>query len=398
MPVKTKNQPVLVVLALLVALPAFAASEKVLHNFKNTDGTVPYGTLVFGASGDLYGTTLEGGAKGTGTVFVLTPASGKWTEKVIHNFSSSTDDGAFPQSNLIFDSEGNLYGTATKGGVHSDGVVFELVSSSGEWSEKILVAFDGSNGSDPVSGVILDSAGTLYGTTAAGGASDDGVVYSLVPSGGHWTENFLHTFNGGDGASPWGNLLLGPTGQLFGTASSDGVFKDGSVFQLVLGAGKWTERIVHSFDYAELDGANPYAGLISDSAGNFYGTTVNGGANNSGTVFEITRKQPAGWTETVLYSFQNDGSDGTQPYGSLAFDSAGNLYGTTYQGGAHNNGTVFELSPSGGSWTESILYSFNGTSGANPVAGVVLDSSGNLYGTTSAGGSNGKGVVFEIVP
>ncbi|HEX8817653.1 MAG TPA: choice-of-anchor tandem repeat GloVer-containing protein [Terriglobales bacterium] len=394
-----KNQPVLfAVILLLAALPAFAASEKVLHSFKGTDGTIPYGSLVFDSGGNLYGTAAEGGAHGTGAVFTMVPSGGKWTEKVIHSFSSSAQDGASPEANLVFDANGNLYGTTTKGGTHSDGVIFELLPSGGKWSEKILMAFDGTDGSNPVGGVIFDGSGKLYGPTFLGGSKKDGIIFSLVLSSGQWTEKVLHTFNGGDGANPWGSLVLGPTGRLFGAAAGDGVYKDGAVFELVPAAGKWTEKVAHSFDFANLDGANPYGTLIADANGNLYGTTVNGGQNNSGTVFELSPKVGGGWTETILYDFQNNGTDGILPYGGLLLDSAGNLYGTTYQGGAHSDGTVFELSLSSGVWTETVLYSFNGASGANPFGGLILDSAGNLYGSTSAGGANGKGVVFEIIP
>ncbi len=389
--------------------------EEVLYSFGGgTDGLQPGAGLIWDAAGNLYGTTPSGGPYGGGIVFELTPAAGGgWTEKVLHNFNPfSSTDGAEPSAGLIFDAAGNLYGTTTYGGTYNNGTVFELTRSphavGGGWTLKLLHSFgNGTDGVNPTAGLIFDGAGNLYSTTAAGGAYNWGTVFELTPAaGGTWTEKVLHNFNynGTDGDNPRASLIIDAAGNLYGTTFWGGTDDIGTVFELVpMPGGSWTERVLHSFTYSGTDGAYPYAGLIFDAAGNLYGTTSEGGispgSTGAGAVFELTRSPHAvggGWTEKVLYSFLHD-TDGCYPSAGLIFDAAGNLYGTTPGcGGPYNLGTVFELTPQGGGgWTMQWVYAFT-TGGACPEAGLIFDAAGNLYGTTVEGGTYNMGTVFEI--
>ena len=403
--------------ALFVTSAWAAAPEKVLRSFNvsGNDGFYPYAGLVFDAAGNLYGTTMEGGIHGQGMVFELTPQeSGSWTEKVLHSFNST--DGAYPYAGLIFDAAGNLYGTTVRGGIHDDGAVFELTpKEGGGWTEKVLHSFGhGTDGTYPFAGLIFDAAGNLYGTTYEGGIHGYGTVFELTPQeGGGWTEEVLHSFNlnGTDGAYPQASLIMDAAGNLYSTTYAGGIHLQsgcgsvgcGTVFEVSpREGGAWTETVLHSFNFngTDTDGDEPYAGLIIDAAGNLYGTTIAGGIHNNGTVFELSPREGGGWLETVLHSFNLNGTDGAVPYASLIMDAAGNLYGTTYDGGIHYSGTVFELTPrEGGGWTETVSHSFgNGTDGYEPYAGLIIDAAGNLSGTTVEGGIHGYGTVFEITP
>jgi uncharacterized repeat protein (TIGR03803 family) len=397
---------VLTVLGMVLMLPAgsVAASKyKLLHKFTGLDGDQPYDSLIFDASGNLYGTTRSGAFYGCGVVFKLTPnANGTWTESVLHTFNGV--DGCFPWGSLTFDAAGNLYGT-TSG---SDGTfacpvpcgtVFKLTpNSDGTWTESVLYGFTGgTDGGGPLTGVIFDAAGNLYGTTELGGAfTYFGTVFKLTPnSDGTWTESVLHSFNKTDGELPYGGLIFDGAGNLYGTTNDAGANGRGvTVFKLTPNwDGGWTESVLHSFCSLNLcaDGAAPRSSLIFDAAGNLYGTTVDGGNFNAcedcGTVFELKPNSDGRWTERVLHSFTN--RPAAFPYAGLTFDAAGNLYGTTVGGG---DGTVFKLTPSsGGRWAWSVLHVFLGKPARLPVGGLVLDKAGNLYGTT-------LNVVFEITP
>ena len=304
---------------------------------------------------------------------------------VVHSFNGSPD-GASPSAGLIRDSAGNLYGTTTFGGVSGNGAVFKLNSAG---NETVLYSFTGgSDGAIPEAGLVMDSSGNLYGTTAYGGASGNGVVFRVDPAG---NENVLYSFTGGsDGATPEAGLVMDSSGNLYGTTLFGGSAQSGTVFKLDP-AGN--ETVLHSFTGGN-DGAYPFAGLIRDSAGNLYGTTNEGGSSDCsggcGTVFKL---DPSG-NETVLHSFAYY-SDGGYPYAGLVIDASGNLYGTAYEGGPSGYGTVFRLDPSG---NETVLHNFTYSDGAYPVAGLVRDSSGNLYGTATSGGAGSPavGVVFEL--
>jgi uncharacterized repeat protein (TIGR03803 family) len=317
---------------------------------------------------------------------------------VVYSFAGGSD-GKYPLAGLIKDSSGNLYGTTQGGGSLNAGTVFELVNSSGSYTENVLYSFTGGgDGGYPASGLIMDSSGNLYGTTFYGGASADGAVFELVNSSGSYTEKVLYSFAGGsDGRLPSGGLIMDSSGNLYGTTNYGGSGTWGVVFELVNSHRGYTEKVLHSFT-AGNDGGLLLAGLIMDSSGNLYGTAEIGGVLGYGVVFELVNSSGS-YTETVLYSFTG-GSDGKLPVAGLIMDSLGNLYGTT-NGGGSNYGVVFELVNSSGTYKESVLYTFGGGSdGAYPGAALLMDSSGNLYGTTTYRGSanctDGCGTVFEL--
>ena len=415
---------------LTIAVPLFGANkEKLLYNFpSNSGGFEPEASLIFDKAGNLYGTTYSGGAYecgydfGCGTIFELTPdGNGQWTETMLHDFTGG-EDSCSPLANLIFDAAGNLYGTASGAGdvdgPCNNGTVFELSpGQNGTWTFKVLYGFSNRDGAFP-EGLVFDAAGNLYGITEGGGPSDGGTVFELSQGeNGTWTEKVLNFFSyqGQFGFNPVGGLVLDKAGNLYGITCCGGVYGNtcgpsyfgcGVVFELTPeDNGEWTERVVHNFNYT--DGDNAAAGLISDAAGNLYGTTQWGGVFGYGIVFELSAGANGNWTERVLHSFSLYHEDGTTPAGQLIFDTAGNLYGTTSFGGSfgsqcgnsYNCGTVFELTPGVKTvtWTERVLHRFNGTDGAFPLAGLIFDSEGNLYGDTMEGGSYGSGAVFEIV-
>jgi uncharacterized repeat protein (TIGR03803 family) len=342
-------------------LPAAAWMEKVLHNFNNngTDGYYPRASLISDAAGNLYGTTIYGGTYGWGTVFELTPTTGGgWTEQVLHSFGNGTDGGE-PRASLIFDAAGNLYGTTYGGGIYCHsiggcGTVFELtLTAGGNWTEAVLYNFGSftDDGYEPSASLIFDAAGNLYGTTQFGGIHGWGTVFELTPTGGGgWSEQVLLNFGTG-GAFPQAGLIFDAAGNLYGTTSEGGT-NIGTVFELTPNVGGgWTETVLHNFG-SGTDGSYPYAGLIFDAAGNLYGTTQYGGTYNScsggcGTVFELTPTAGGEWAEQVLLNF--NGTSGANPYAGVIFDGAGNLFGTTQL--TYSNcsgfycGTVFELMP-----------------------------------------------------
>ena len=397
---------------LFVPITWAATRETVLHNFGDgaNDGQIPLAGLIIDAAGNLYGTTLYGGTDDIGTVFELTPeADGSWTEKVLHSFkfkNFNETDGANPEAGLIFDRAGNLYGTTSQGGIHNNcyygtcGTVFELSpNQDGSWTEKVLHSFNNTDGANPEAGLIFDTAGNLYGTTDQGGTYGFGTAFELTPQGdGGWTEKVLHSFNFNetDGANPEAGLIFDRAGNLYGTTNGSGSGSVGTVFELTPRAdGSWKEKVLYSFDGS--DGSNPEAGLILGAAGDLYGTTSSGGSDNLGTVFKLTPNADGDWTEKVLYSFNE--TDGAYPEAGLIFDASGNLYGTTVGGGTNNDGTVFELtSEGGGSWTEKVLHNFNGSDGFGPYAALIFDTAGNLYGTNSGGGTHNDGTAFELTP
>jgi uncharacterized repeat protein (TIGR03803 family) len=396
-----------------------AQTETLLYGFSPTgvDGFFPYAGVTFDKAGNLYGTTLEGGPNGAGTVFELTPNDdGTWTHTVLHNFANDGQDGYYPYGGVIFDASGNLYGTTQYGGTFGAGSVYELMpQSGGGWSERVLHSF-GSNGSDGEyanSGLIMDNAGNLYGTTVNGGnltgscdgGAGCGTVFKLSRlADGSWLETILHRFNnngGVDGANPWGALAFGPYGSLYGTTATGGTHYYGTVFELTppSSAGRaWTEAVLHSFNENGVDGTFPEGAVAFDKAGNLYGVTDSGGAhNNSGAVFKLSPNGTA-WTESVIYNFGLTGDAALPTFGNLIFDNAGNLYGAT-AGGGSGNGTVYELSKSAsGDWTETMLFRFPYTGGLYPQAGLTFDAEGNLYGTTLQAGANLYGAVFKITP
>jgi len=339
-------------------------TETVLHAFHNKDGSVPMAGVIFDAAGNLYGTTSELGYGSAGNVFQLAPgANGKWSETVLHSFDLT--DGQYPFAGVIFDPAGNLYGTTLQGGnykgVCSDagcGVIFELAPGVGDkWSDTTILAFNARDGDYPTGGLISDAAGNLYGAAGGGpgrGGIYGGVVFKLTPGAdGKWSETLLHSFGSLDVLYDPVAVIFDRAGNLYGAVSGSWVGKCssgcGGVFELIPGTdGRWTEKVRYIFHGS--DGDTPGAALILDAAGNLYGTTMYGGANNKGTVFKLTPSANSKWTEKVLHSF--NGKDGSEPCGPLVFDAAGSLYGTTYLGGNFSEctnpdgcGVVFKITP-----------------------------------------------------
>jgi uncharacterized repeat protein (TIGR03803 family) len=285
---------------------------------------------------------------------------------------------------LIRDKAGNLYGTTILGTMETSGTVFKLAPDG---TETVLHAFLGQpvDGALPADGLIMDKRGNLYGTTQEGGPSDAGTVFKVAKNG---AETILHSFGANDANFPFGGLIEDKNGNLYGTATQGGAHGLGAVFKV---ARDGAESLLYSFAGGS-DGSSPFAGLIMDKVGNLYGTTMAGGAG-FGTVFRLS----PGGTETVLHSFAGRGeSDGASPSCVLLRDKKGNLYGTTGLGGTQDDGTVFEITAKGG---ETVLHSFaGGSDGAWPPSGLIADKAGNLYGTTVEGGADGAGTVFMVTP
>jgi uncharacterized repeat protein (TIGR03803 family) len=403
----------LAIAILWLVIAASAQSEHPIYEFKGgVDSDAPTAGLIADSKGNLYGTTTGFDING-GTVFELTKPSGSgpWTETILHRFPANSTDGRTPEAGVIFDSKGNLYGTTTAGGTNDQGVIFELSppSVTGKpWTETILYSFvNSSNTTDGnVGGGLIFKGTSLYGTTIYGGQTGGGVFFSLTPTGeGTWTYTVQHNFTGQpDGSEP--NVSCEPLvndklGNLYGVTAYGGVYGGGAVFEMSPPAAKgdsWTETILYSFNPNTTDAQAPAAGLIFDSSGNLYGTGLGGGTLGYGAVFELSPPAVSGdaWTESVIYSF-TDATDGSDPWAKLVIDKSGNLYGTTL------TGSVYELSPpaaQGDSWSETTLYNFPGftNDGQEPRAGLLLTTQGNLFGTTYAGGSGGYGIVFEIHP
>jgi uncharacterized repeat protein (TIGR03803 family) len=409
----------------LATTAAQAATEKVLYMFhtakkSSKDGVQPNSTLVFDAAGNLYGTTERGGLKNGGTVFELTPQpDGSWQETILHLFTGTVGgaDGFGPSSGVVFDAAGNLFGTASGGPGGGSGIVFELSPGTKGWTETLIHTFGQPGDGEYPGPITLDANANIYGTTYQGRSPCNyGSVFQLAPNpGGDWTENQLHCFTesyGPDAAYLLSGVTLDPAGNLYGTSLEGGSDDNGAVYEVSPSGDGWTETVLYSFGDNAWHPGGPYAGVILDKKGNLYGTEPFGGDTGFGSVYEL-KHTAKGREEITLYSFQNNGVDGIFPeLGNLVFDKAGNLYGTTGDGGtggpcgryAYGCGTVFELSPTKDGWQEIILYSFQGGSdGAWPDQGLVLDSNGNLYGTTEAGGTckhkkQGCGTVFEITP
>lgn len=388
---------------LIFARPAQAQTETVLYSFCSqpscADGANPYGGLVMDKKGNLYGTTYGGGTYIDGTIFKLS-RTGSLT--VLHSFNNDGMDGYFPYSGLVKDKKGNFYGTASNGGTYNCGAVFKFSPSGGE---TILFSFSSptgdADGCDPYAGLVIDGLGNLYGTTAVGGAYNNyGTVFELSASG---NQTPLYSFAGpnGDGANPYAGVILDKQGNLYGTTTVGGVSDFGTVFKV---SPSGEETVLYNFA-GGTDGRNPYGALAKDGAGNLYGTTAYGdeyGNSGGGIVFELVySKKTQTYTEKVLYSFGSQSSDAVHPFAGVIMDRNKNLYGTTRYGGAYGNGTVFELvySKDTKKYSEKVLYSFTGgADGQGPYDGLIMDSQGNLYGTTWVGGANGWGTVFKLTP
>jgi uncharacterized repeat protein (TIGR03803 family) len=449
-------RPLLLTMLVLALVSSASAEwkEKVLYSFQGIpDGSVPVGAVVFDKAGNLYGATTEGGSSSCisvaqcGTVYQLVPPAKQgdpWTETVLYVFKgNASNDGASPGGGLVMDSAGNLYGTTAYGGTGNCvvlgtlmgcGTVFEMSppkQNGGEWTETVLYSFPTpKQGFLPAGDLVFDGAGNLYGATTFGGGYGTtcnpfyqycGAVFELSPpktKGGRWTEKTLHGFKGGtDGANPNGGLVLDSKGDVYGTTYIGGYNCPhnsgqgcGTVFELVPPtekAGAWAETVIHRFKLDSSDGGNPMAGLRLDGVGRVYGTTLNGGPGQYGTVFSLRppSKGSGSWDETVLHGF-NDDQQGAGPAASPIFDARGDLYGTTAIATNRSaQGNVFRMRPhrrKGEAWDLSIVYTFTGDpDGASPSAKLVFGAGGNIFSTTQEGGTGqscqgGCGTVFEI--
>ncbi|MBV8977482.1 MAG: hypothetical protein JOZ13_08895 [Alphaproteobacteria bacterium] len=364
-----------------LAVGGAAAKDTILYTFKGgKDGGQPYGNLLRDANGNLFGTTYSGGRYNFGTVYKLAPDG---TETVLWHFGLS--DGAYPRAGMIADAQGDFYGTTTGGGADFDGTVFELKSNG---HRVVLWQFTGgTDGRVPETALVRDDQGNLYGTTSTGGGDGNGsgVVFEVASSGQF---SVLYTFTGGaDGGNPYGRLLRDSNGNLFGTTFTGGANGLGTVFELT---SDGQESVLHSFDASE--GAQPLAGLIVDGKGNFIGSASTDGATGHGSIFKLA---PSG-DFSVLWACQG-GLGGSSPTSDLIQDASGKFYGTTRLGGKPdvNGGVVFKLTPSG---KQTVLHRFGGGKDGMSPHGVIMDDAGNLYGVTDAGGKFGAGVVYEVTP
>ena len=362
--------------AFITTQSAQAQTVTIIHSFDSSDGSLPYAGLVQATNGNLYGTTVEGGANFQGTVFKITPSG---TLTTLHSFAGYPADGTNPYAGLVQATNGNLYGTTIEGGSIGAGAIFKMTLNG---ALTILHNFDSTDGSSPYAGLIQASNGLFYGTTYEGGEFNGGTIFKITTSG---TLTTLDSFTGSgtEGDFPYGGLVQTANGNLYGTTFNGGTNGQGTVFETTASG---TLNTLYDFDLTH--GASPYAPLVQATNGTFYGTTGLGGSAGDGTVFKIT----ASGTLTSLHSFV--GTDGQEPYAGLVQATDGNLYGTTAEGGAHGYGTVFKITPSG---TLTTLYSFAGyPDGANPYGALVQDTNGNLYGTTASGGANDFGTVFSL--
>lgn len=403
-----------------------AQTYSVVHNFSGgADGANPYAGITIARAGNLLG-TASGGGLGYGTVFKLKYAQSGYSFGILYTFTGG-GDGAFPYNGVVIGSDGSLYGTTYSHGSsgcggNGCGTVFNLRPPATfcrailcPWIETGLYMFMGNtDGAGPTQGtnLIFDQMGNIYGTTLSGGAYDQGTVYKLTRSGGGWVESVIHEFGAaGDGTQPLHNVIFDTSGNLYGTTSLGGANNNGVVFQLAPSGYGWTENILASFSLSGSAGGIPYAGLIIDQSGNLYGATsanASGGGpptgyGGGGAVFELI-PSGGGWTLKVLYNFSDPGGGyHCGPYGNLVMDASGNLYGTTYSDGAYGYGSVFKLTPASGQWIYTSLHDFCSggwpcADGALPSGDLTMDANGSFYGTTSLGGSNNYGLVWKITP
>jgi uncharacterized repeat protein (TIGR03803 family) len=379
---------------------AHAQSLQVLYSFTGgNDGAQPYAGLTMGGDGSLYGTTHSGN-QGTnwGNVYRLYHHNSNFIFQALMLF-----DGQL-EARPVFGPENVLYDTAPiqLTGAHS-GYVFTLQPPINVvchiilclWNPTVIYQFSGgSDGNDPRFGpLVFDHAGNMYDTTSMGGTGD-GVVWEMMGSGQHWTEQPIHTFSGQDGSNPLSGVVFDGAGNLYGTTSAGGTNGFGTVYELSPSANGWTQQVLYSFQNGS-DGKVPAAPVVVDSAGNVYGSTITGGTGGGGTVFELSPSS-GGFTYQTLYSFT--GSTNCGPWGSMTLQN-GSLYGTSVCDGAFGQGNVFELTPSGNNWTYSSIYDFmDELDGAYPYCNITFDSSGNMFGTAFKGGSENEGTIWEISP
>lgn len=364
-------------------------TARVLYSFGATanDATYPNESIVMDKNGNIFGTSRAGGANAQGAAFKIA-ANG--TETLLYSFGATATDGSEVDSGPIFDplTPADLIGAASGGGLHGEGDIFEI-NAAGQPSTLYSFGATGTDGITPQATPIADSAGNIYGTTRGGGANNQGIVFK-IDTAGHETVLYSFGATANDAVAPTTSLITDSAGNFYGTTGAGGAANLGTVYKIDT---KGKETVLHSFGSGSNDGQTPAGTVVMDGSGNLYGGTTAGGANGKGTIYKID----ISGNESVLYSFGASASDGIQPVGNLLLDSAGNLYGYTYQGGASNVGTVFMVDPSG---KETVLHSFGASAsdGQFPFAGggLILDSAANLYGVTYGGGANNVGAVFVL--
>lgn len=392
--------------AVLAAAPAQAASVAVIYSFAGgQDGEYTDTDVVMDGAGNLYGTSVQGGAHASGTVWRLSPNGNSWTHTVLYSFTGGSDGGE-PYKGVTLDAQGNLYGTAVTGGgggcEGGCGVAYKLTNNGGTWTQTVIHQFTGGeDGAGPGARLTVGDDGDLYGMAPTGGVFGAGTIYKIHPAHGDWKFSVIHAFTGGnDGCGGSAGAMVLRGGSLFGTVTSCGLDGQGLVYQLTPKTkAKWKFDILYSFK-DEPDGGFPYGGLLFDAQGNIFGTTYYAGQNDAGAVYELSPKDKGAWKERLLYSFQDNGIDGNSSIGNLVADSAGNLYGTTSAGGIAGLGTIFALKPGAHkSWNESVVHSFTGVpDGALAYNGMVGDGTGVFYGATTHGGAEDEGAIYKFTP
>ena len=374
-----------------------------LVNFAGADGRNPIinSSLFIDATGDIFGTTAIGGADNNGAVFELVNKVGGYagTPKILVSFGGA--NGAAPEGGLIADAAGDLFGMTYSGGADGDGTVFEIAKTRHGYasSPTALITFTGANGALPTCGLIADAAGDLFGMTDKGGTDNDGTVFEIAKTRHGYASApiTLASFTGADGAYPERSLIVDAEGNLLGTTYKGGVDGDGTVFEIAKTRHGYASTPTTLASFNDANGRSPLCTLVADAAGNLFGTTAQGGLDGDGTVFEIIKTRHGyASSPTTLVNFS--GPDGAAPETNLIIDAAGNLFGTTYSGGAANSGTVFEIAKTlqGYATSPTTLVSFTGADGGNPDSGLTADAAGNLFGTTYQGGTSNDGTLFEV--
>lgn len=397
----------------VVAVPAVQAQTfQVLHAFTGADGAHPYAGVTVGGPGTLYGTTPDGGTQGYGVVFKLAQRGSGWTFEPLYKFAGG-QDGDVPTGGVAIGPNGALYGTTYLGGSANNGTVFELQPPATAcktaicyWNETVLHSFAGppQDGSHPYFGnVIFDHAGNMYGTAFEGGFYNCGLAWKLTPSDGGWSESLPYTFSGAsDGCYPLTGVIFDAAGSLYGNTNSAGMYGDGTVDRLMPSNGSWIEHTLVALDGST--GAGSFGTLAIDQSGNLYGTAESYGPSEGGTLYELSPLN-GGWNFSLVYVFSPDPLSrySCAPLTGVTLGPDGNLYGVCEIGGVNGYGWVFKMPPNcDQTCTPNDLHDFDGSDGWTPYGQVVFDTSGNLYGTTQFGGNlsdcggDGCGVVWEI--
>ncbi|HSY77910.1 MAG TPA: choice-of-anchor tandem repeat GloVer-containing protein, partial [Bacteroidia bacterium] len=365
----------------------------IIHSFGGTtsDGRTPYGKVLIGKDGMLYGMTYGGGTNNDGIVFQCSTDGSIYN--IIHTFSGNPNDGKQPYGSLVQGNNGMLYGMTYYGGLLSNGVIFKC-STNGSTFDTIhsfsVLSYDGYN---PYGSPIIGKDGMLYGMTYSGGPNGQGTIFKCDTINGTAYDT-VHTFGilNNDNGYPYGDLIQAKNGTLYGLTYSGGLNNRGLIFKC--STNGLVYDTLHSFNVVSGDGSNPYGRLIFGADSSLYGMTEGGGLYSNGSIFKC---DTTGKVYDTLYSFNSTGTTGQYPYGSLLIAKDGNLYGMTEQGGSLNNGIIFSFNLTSGK--ENVVYSFGvNILGNSPYGKVIQGKDGNFYGMTSAGGQNGKGTIFKYTP